>query len=227
MKWPNNYSDTTEATQRVPNTAFTSNSSTVQIKESQLKTIGKTEKENNSENTPQKEGLSLKQLNLPDEAYNAIYRRLQDTGSNPDTFADLTANVTQLNGAIPPDALVESIHGDFIQKLDMVYASGIACAMPDAEAVFETLRAQNIKTALNTGYSREVALLLMQQLGWSVPQTVDALVTASDVTIGRPHPDMPLDQKQVADFWCDQFELRYPVRHDCKCGNLPSNSDLL
>lgn len=141
--------------------------------------------------------------------YKAIHQALNEAGydcslefvleiaAGKEKFQAIKDVITQLNGTIPSDALVESIHGDFKQKLDMVYASGIACAMPDAEAVFETLRAQNIKTALNTGYSREVALLLMQQLGWSVPQTVDALVTASDVTKGRPHPDMILEAMRL------------------------------
>ena len=53
------------------------------------------------------------------------------------------------------------------------------------------------KPVLNTGYTRPIAELLMQQVGWTIPQTVDGLVTASDVTQGRPHPDMILAAMQL------------------------------
>lgn len=141
--------------------------------------------------------------------YKAIHQALNEAGhecslelvleiaAGKEKFQAIKDVITQLNGTTPSDELVKSIHIDFKQKLDAVYASGIACAMPDAETVFETLRTQNIKIALNTGYSREVAMLLMQQLGWSVPQTVDALVTASDVSNGRPHPDMILEAMRL------------------------------
>lgn len=141
--------------------------------------------------------------------YKAIHQALNEAGydcslelvleiaAGKEKFQAIKDVIMHLNGNAPPDAVVRFIHKDFKQKLDAVYASGIACAMPDAETVFETLRAQNIKIALNTGYSREVAMLLMQQLGWAVPQTVDAIVTASDVTRGRPHPDMILEAMRL------------------------------
>ena len=105
--------------------------------------------------------------------------------------------LTYLMDDEPFDATIDTIHQDFKQKLDEVYAHGIAKAMPDAEAVFGQLRQQNIKVVLNTGYARPIAELLMQQIGWTIPQTVDGLVTASDVTQGRPHPDMILAAMQL------------------------------
>ncbi|MCA0234306.1 MAG: phosphonatase-like hydrolase [Bacteroidetes bacterium] len=141
--------------------------------------------------------------------YKAIHQALNEAGyhcslelvleiaAGKEKFQAIKDVITHLNSHVPSDTAVGVVHKDFKQKLDTVYASGIARAMPDAEAVFEELRARNIKVVLNTGYSREVATLLMQQLGWSVPQTVDALVTASDVTQGRPHPDMILEAMRL------------------------------
>ncbi|MEZ4903830.1 MAG: HAD hydrolase-like protein [Spirosomataceae bacterium] len=37
----------------------------------------------------------------------------------------------------------------------------------------------------------------MRQLEWAVPHTVDALITASDVVQGRPHPDMILEAMRL------------------------------
>ncbi len=142
--------------------------------------------------------------------YKAIHQALNEAGydcslelvleiaAGKEKFQAIKDVITHLNSNAPSDTVVGFVHKDFKQKLDAVYASGIARAMPDAEAVFEALRAQNIKIALNTGYSREVANLLMDQLGWTIPQTVDTLVTASDVTQGRPHPDMILEAMRLA-----------------------------
>lgn len=134
--------------------------------------------------------------------YKSIHQALNEAGyqCSLDTVLEIAAGkekrqaikdvIMYLNGDGSFDTAIDAIHEDFKQKLDRVYANGIARPMPDAVAVFEALRAKNIKVALNTGYSREIATLLMRQLDWAVPQTVDALVTASDVTQGRPHPDM-------------------------------------
>lgn len=52
------------------------------------------------------------------------------------------------------------------------------------------LRARDIKVALNTGYSRQVATGLLEKMNWLPGVEFDALITADDVTNGRPAPDM-------------------------------------
>ena len=49
---------------------------------------------------------------------------------------------------------------------------------------------QGIKVALNTGFSRPIADVLLGRLGWRVPAVIDADVTSDEVPRGRPHPDM-------------------------------------
>lgn len=141
--------------------------------------------------------------------YKAIHKALNEAGY--DCSLDLVLSIAagkekrqaikdmlvHLMDDEPFDPVIDAIHEDFKQKLDAVYASGIAKAMPDAEVVFGQLRQQDIKVVINTGYARPIAELLMQQVGWSIPQTVDGLVTASDVTLGRPHPDMILAAMQL------------------------------
>lgn len=92
----------------------------------------------------------------------------------------------------PGEAEIDVIFENFKMMLDEAYASGVAKPMPGAETVFQELRSRGIRVVLNTGYSRAVAELLLQQLGWTIPETIDLLVTASDVERGRPHPDMVL-----------------------------------
>jgi phosphonatase-like hydrolase len=105
----------------------------------------------------------------------------------------ITDVLTHLIDDEPFDDVVDAIHEEFKHKLEVVYKSGVVRAMPDAEHVFETLRNKNIKIALNTGYNRSVAEMLLQQIGWTIPKTFDVLVTASDVDNGRPEPDMILN----------------------------------
>jgi phosphonatase-like hydrolase len=63
--------------------------------------------------------------------------------------------------------------------------------VPGAAATFAALRRAGVKTALNTGFGREVLDGLLARLGWSGdPPAVDAVVASDEVPRGRPHPDM-------------------------------------
>src|SRR5262249_6958042 len=55
---------------------------------------------------------------------------------------------------------------------------------------FAILRRAGVKVALNTGFSRSVAKVLLHRLGWNAPSVIDADVTSDEVPRGRPHPDM-------------------------------------
>lgn len=101
--------------------------------------------------------------------------------------------LTYLTDDEPLDDLIDKIYETFKQELDIVYQSGLVKAMADAERVFDELRKKNIKIALNTGYNRSMAKLILSQVGWIVPLHFDVLVTASDVDSGRPNPDMILN----------------------------------
>lgn len=58
-----------------------------------------------------------------------------------------------------------------------------------ASRTFQWLRARGIRVALNTGFDRETAQMLLETLGWS-RGAVDAIVCGDDVARGRPAPDM-------------------------------------
>ncbi len=57
-----------------------------------------------------------------------------------------------------------------------------------AEETFEWLRSRNIKTALTTGFDRDLAHLLIREVGWD--ERFDAVVCSDDVARGRPAPDL-------------------------------------
>jgi phosphonatase-like hydrolase len=56
--------------------------------------------------------------------------------------------------------------------------------------MMELLRSKGLFVVLNTGYDRNTASSLLLKLGWEVGKDIDGLVTADDVSNGRPQPDM-------------------------------------
>jgi phosphonatase-like hydrolase len=66
-----------------------------------------------------------------------------------------------------------------------------------ASSTFRWLRARGIRVALNTGFDRETAKMLLEALGWS-EGAVDAIVCGEDVARGRPAPDMILRCMELA-----------------------------
>ena len=99
-------------------------------------------------------------------------------------------DVLALDGQLHDDSEVQAIFEDFKQRLQQAYAKLDVREQPHASEVFATLRAAGIKVVLNTGYDRPTAESLVAKIGWQVGDQIDGLVTASDVEIGRPAPDM-------------------------------------
>ncbi len=84
------------------------------------------------------------------------------------------------------------IHAGFTKELETAYNSFELKPQPGAEALFSSLKERGILVVLNTGYSRAIAVSILQKLGWKVWEQIDAIITASDVHRNRPYPDMIL-----------------------------------
>jgi phosphonatase-like hydrolase len=88
-------------------------------------------------------------------------------------------------------AEVDAIHATFVGLMKDYYATSPAVReVPGAGEVFAKLRAAGVKVALNTGFGREIADVLLARLGWHTPGVIDATITSDEVPRGRPHPDM-------------------------------------
>ncbi|CAL2104820.1 Phosphonatase-like hydrolase [Tenacibaculum sp. 190524A02b] len=79
---------------------------------------------------------------------------------------------------------------NFKTMLDEAYQTLNVKPVKGVDQVLVKLRNQDIKVVLNTGYNREIATLLLQKMNWKEGEHFDALITASDVVNGRPHPEM-------------------------------------
>ncbi|REG90421.1 phosphonatase-like hydrolase [Algoriphagus antarcticus] len=81
---------------------------------------------------------------------------------------------------------------DFVIMLKKSYENLTVNTYDGTTELFEFLRKNGVKVALNTGYNTKTARSLLDKLNWSEGQTFDALVTADDVANSRPAPDMIL-----------------------------------
>lgn len=99
-------------------------------------------------------------------------------------------DVLALDGQPHSDEEVAAIFANFKSRLAQAYAELNVREQHGASLVFRQLRDAGIKVALNTGYDRATAEGLLSKIGWQVGADIDALVTACDVTNGRPKPDM-------------------------------------
>ncbi|WP_313811308.1 phosphonatase-like hydrolase [Glutamicibacter sp.] len=101
-------------------------------------------------------------------------------------------NLILLGGGAADDKLVDATFDRFRELLLSYYAANPPVALPGVLEAFERLRKQGIKIALTTGFSRDVASVLLAELGWKTGEgeLLDAVVTADEVAAGRPAPYM-------------------------------------
>ncbi|MBB6051274.1 HAD hydrolase-like protein [Armatimonas rosea] len=86
---------------------------------------------------------------------------------------------------------VAEIHQSFVERMIAHYQTHPAVReIEGTSLVFVTLREAGIKVALDTGFSRDIADVVISRLGWRL--LIDGSVTSDEVPRGRPHPDMAL-----------------------------------
>jgi phosphonatase-like hydrolase len=83
----------------------------------------------------------------------------------------------------------EAAYAAFREHLANAYRANGVHAIAGADAVFRDLRARAVRVALNTGFERDLAELLLQGLRWDTG-VVDAVICGDDVSEGRPAPFM-------------------------------------
>lgn len=86
------------------------------------------------------------------------------------------------------DALM--VFEEFKTMLDDAYEKLEVRPVEGVEKTMLELKRKGIVVVLNTGYNRRVATGLLKKLGWVNGVNYDMLITASDVVLGRPHPEM-------------------------------------
>lgn len=99
-----------------------------------------------------------------------------------------------LGGHPADEGTVSATFDRFRAILAERYATEPPVAFPGVVEAIAELRGRGIRVALTTGFSEDVVTPLLDSLGWTVggepENTLDAVVTASEVPAGRPAPHM-------------------------------------
>jgi phosphonatase-like hydrolase len=108
-----------------------------------------------------------------------------------DKVSAITA-LMELGGQEPDAERVAAAFDRFREILVASYLDNPPVALPGVEDALRELRRRRILIALTTGFSDDVALPMLESLGWTAgpgdEHLLDAVVTTSNVTAGRPAP---------------------------------------
>lgn len=137
-----------------------------------------------------------------DEVYRVLREAVQREGARVDdtTFqrwmgTEKRAAITHLldvGGIDPDDELVETAFAWFLTELARTYTEAPPVPLPGVEQALRALRDAGIAIALTTGFSRDIADMILGRMGWEVgpDELLDAVVCGDEVPAGRPAPDM-------------------------------------
>lgn len=112
--------------------------------------------------------------------------------AKPMAIAELAAlSLERGVGCAVTPSLVSEIHRDFLHAINEHYRTHPSVrAAEGAAEIFAALRHRGIKVALDTGFSRPTVDIILARMGWTVPATLDAVVTSDEVPHGRPAADL-------------------------------------
>lgn len=89
------------------------------------------------------------------------------------------------------DHTVSQIHDRFVVNiLDYYRTSDEVREQDGTSELFQWLKSQGIKIAIDTGFDRQTTDLLLDRVGWLKRGLLDASVCSDEVENGRPEPDM-------------------------------------
>jgi len=109
----------------------------------------------------------------------------------------------KLNLHVDLVAFGDSIHADFVRRMIYFYHNDSSVKeTPGTLDTFTELRKKGTRIAVNTGFSRNIAQLILDRLEWQKRGLIDLSVTSDEVPRGRPFPDMIrrlMDQCEIDD----------------------------
>jgi phosphonatase-like hydrolase len=90
----------------------------------------------------------------------------------------------------PEPAMVDDLYHSFKEHLAYKYDHFEIRPYPGTLETFEELRRRGIFIVLNTGFDSAIARMILHEMNWTEGREFDYLVTATDVSVGRPAPFM-------------------------------------
>jgi len=105
------------------------------------------------------------------------------------TFA--IGKVLEMNEITYDDELVENIHNAFVDEMiDHYQSSPEVQPAPYTEELLAWLKEKGIRVALNTGFPKVIADVIVERFQWMKRNLVDEYIASDEVEHGRPFPYM-------------------------------------
>jgi phosphonatase-like hydrolase len=104
--------------------------------------------------------------------------------------------------------MAASIFEDFKKLLGNAYKNLKVESYEGVEKMLHAIKESGIKVALNTGYDTNTAQLLLDKMKWTIGKEYDILITADDVVLGRPNPDMIVEAMMKLNVLDEEFVLK-------------------
>lgn len=134
---------------------------------------------------------------INDEGYAVSLNDVLNYGAGKEKYQAIFDVLTHCTNSDTIELTAQKAFSNFKPALERAYASLDVKSFEGTETLFTDLRNNNIKVVLNTGYDFITANNLLTKLGWSVGETIDAMVTSDDVQNGRPDGDMILKAMEI------------------------------
>ncbi len=99
-------------------------------------------------------------------------------------------NLLEIGGVTVTEELVEKAWEWFRAELRRTYTETPPVALDGVAQALADLRDGGVRVGLTTGFSREIADIILDSMGWGVGINLDASVSADQVEAGRPEPHM-------------------------------------
>jgi phosphonatase-like hydrolase len=122
---------------------------------------------------------------------------LFDSWTGTSKYEAVVGLLTAMTGSAPEQQVADT-YADFRSRLAAAYAATPPTPLPGVPEAIDRLRAAGVKVVLQTGYSRDVAESILAALGWTIPGTVDGLVTSDEVPASRPAPYLIFKAMELA-----------------------------
>ena len=87
-------------------------------------------------------------------------------------------------------SIINAIHETFNDTMMAFYQSEPIVSTPHAVEIFNWLKSNGIKIALNTGFSKIITDTIMKKIGWQDADFIDCIISSDEVANGRPAADM-------------------------------------
>ncbi|WP_339922576.1 phosphonatase-like hydrolase [uncultured Cyclobacterium sp.] len=127
---------------------------------------------------------------INDKGFNVSLEEVLAHGAGKEKHQAITDVLKACTSSTDIVNIASEAFANFKPTLKLTYEQLEVKSFEGVKEMMEGLRARGIFVVLNTGYDRKTASSLLLKLGWETGKDIDGLVTADDVTNGRPQPDM-------------------------------------